>query len=609
MRTRNTIRTLSTLAVAAGLVIGTALSAQAYAPTPQTMYQLPSGAACLKGTGNCLVYPKVAQLPDGRLVASFENSQVPSSGTADGQTLPVYKSDDDGTSWQQLGAVKAPAYASSDPSVAKYTSNWTNPYLYVLPQDVGTLKKGTLLLASVVSGQDRYYTEHKAADPNWKPSNDGDRQDVAIALYASTDRGATWAFQNIVATGGWQGGSAGATGQNIAQANTTKQVDPVWEPYLMVYGNRLIAYYSDENDYTASSASSGVGTIDPVNASATDSQGQVIAHRTWDGTSAGWTAPIVDVTGTTTDMGGGKTEIGGGRPGMANVVPTSDGKWMMTYEYFGGGDGVRVKVANDPLSFWSAGGQAGSGITSLPVTSGSNTLAQGGSPVLVRFPDGRIAYNAAGSGAVWINQSGNSTGQWTQFRTTVPAGYSRNLTYDSVTGRIVILQAVWGSSTAGGSISYADIDFGRSAGTYYRITNRATGQVIGTGGNVTDADIGAGNQPDVRLEAAGSASNGDTEAWHVTAKANGSVSLLNKAGGRSAAVWNGNATQGQKIGSWVDDTTTGPFRMVTKSNGSVYFQSTQNPSLYLTGSTAGGALPLQPSDNGAGAQDWTLTAQ
>lgn len=610
MRARSTTpRVLGTIAVTAALITGTALSAQAYAPTPGTIYQLPSNANCLKGTGNCVVYPKAAQLPSGRLVASFEDSQVPASGSAVGQTLPISKSDDHGTSWQSLGRVQAPASASSDPSVAKYTSNWTNPYLYALPQDVGNLTKGTLLLASVVSGEDEYYTDRKAADPKWVPTNDGDRRDVAIALYSSTDGGASWTFRNIIATGGWQGGSAGAIGQNTAAANSTRQVDPVWEPYLMVYGNQLIAYYSDENDYTGVNATTGVPTLDPANQTATDSHGQILAHRTWDGTGNAWSAPVVDVTGLTDTLSGGKTQIGGGRPGMANVVPTSDGKWMLTYEYFGGGDDVHYKIASSPLTFRSSGGAAGGNITSLLVTSGSSALTTGGSPVVVRTGDGRLVYNAAGSGDVWVNASGSSTGAWTKAHTTLGSGYSRNLTYDAVTGRVVILRAAWSGAGAGGSITHGEVDLGNSAGTYYRITNKATGQVIGTGGNGTDADIGNGNTPDVRLEAAGSAQNAATQLWHVQQKSDGSVVLLNKAGGRSASVWTGKATPGQRIGSWVDDTASGPFRMVTKSNGLVYFQSVQDPSLYLTGSASGAGLTLQASDDGAGSQDWTLTAQ
>ncbi|SEI14813.1 MULTISPECIES: RICIN domain-containing protein [unclassified Leifsonia] len=604
MKRETTRRSIASAIVALAIVAATAVSAQGYSPTPGTIYQLPSNQACLKGRGNCAIYPKAAQLTSGRLVASFEQSTVPASGSAVGQTLPVYKSDDDGTTWQLLSQVQAPAYLSSDPSVAKYTSAWTNPYLYVLPQQVGALAAGTLVLAAVVSGDDEYYLEQKAANPNWTPTNDGDRKDLAIALYSSTDSGASWTFRNIVTGGSWQGGSAGAIGVNVSAANTYKQVDPVWEPYLMVYNGQLVAYYSDENDFTGYNTTTGVPTLDPNNATATDSDGQILAHRTWDGTSASWSGPVVDVTGTTVTLAGGKTEIGGGRPGMANVVQTSDGKWMLTYEYWGGGDNVRYKVASDPLHFFSVGGAAGTGITTLPVTTGTGALATGGSPVLVRLPDGRILFNAAGSGNVWMNASGSSTASWTAYQTTMPGAYSRNLTYDASTGRVVIL-ANQGTST----IINADIDFGHSTGTYYQIVNKLTGQVIGTTNNTTDANIGNADFPDVRLEAAGSAANPDTELWHVTTKPDGNVTLLNKSGGRAAEIWTGNATQGQQIGQWVDNTASGLFTMVTKSNGYVYFQSVQNRSLYLTGSTAGATLSLQPSDNGAGSQDWQLVAK
>ena len=590
-------------AVAVALIGATSLPAQAYNPTSGTMYQLPASQACLKGRGNCAIYPKAAQLPDGRLVASFEQSTVPSSGSAVGQTLPVYKSDDDGTTWQLLSQVAAPAALSSNAAYAPYTSAWTNPYLYVLPQAVGNLAAGTLLMSAVVSGQDDYYTEHKAANSSWTPSGDGDRQNMAIALYSSTNNGVSWNIVNIITTGGWQGGSAGNIGANVSTANTSKEVDPVWEPYLMVYNGQLVAYYSDENDYTAANATTGALTLDPNNGTATDSDGQIIAHRTWNGTSTSWSAPVVDVTGTTVTLAAGKTEIGGGRPGMANVVQTSDGKWLLTYEYWGGGDNVRYKVSSSPLTFFSTGGTAGTGVTTLPVSTGSAALTTGGSPVLLRLPNGRIMFNAAGSGSVWIDGTGSSTGTWTQYQTTMPAAYSRSLTYDATTGRVEII-ANQGTST----IVYADVDFGNSTGTYYKIVNVLTGQVIGTTNNSTDANIGNGDVPDVRLETAGSASNAATQLWHITTKSDGNVVLLNKSGGRNASIWTGSATAGQKIGQWVDNTSTGLFKMFTKSNGNVYFQSVQSPTLYLTGASTGATLTLQVSDGGVGSQDWQLVA-
>jgi hypothetical protein len=212
--------------MAVALALALAPSASAYQPSPSSLY-VAENPTCNKRP--CVLYPKSAQLPSGQIVAAFENSQ----GDPVGQTMPLYKSDDHGTTWQKLTDLKAPAYMTSDPRYAKYTSNWTNPYLYVLPHDVGSLKAGTLLLASVVSGDDYYYKERKAADPDWQPTGDGDRKDVSIALYASTDDGATWSFENIIAAGGWQGGG----GSNRSAANTNRQQDPVWEPHLFARGS------------------------------------------------------------------------------------------------------------------------------------------------------------------------------------------------------------------------------------------------------------------------------------------------------------------------------------------------------------------------------------
>jgi hypothetical protein len=575
------------------------VSAQAYDPTGGIMYQLGS-QPCLKGRSNCAIYPKSAELPSGRLVASFEKSTVVTeTGSADKQTLPVYKSDDHGTTWQSLSEVKAPAYISSDSKYAKYTSNWTNPFLYTLPQDVGNLTQGTLLLASVVSGDDYYYKEHKAADSTWTPSNDGDRKDLAIALYSSTDEGATWNILNVVATGGWQGGSAGAVGQNIAAANTNNQVDPVWEPYLMVQKGKLVCYYSDENDYTGFNATTGVPTLDPANDTATDSHGQILAHKTWDGASAAWSDPVVDIAGLTQSMGGGKTEIGGGRPGMENIVRTTDGKWLLTFEYWGGGTNTRYVLGDDPLKFYT-GSATGTGVTSLPLDTGSHALATGGSPVLIRLPGGRLVYNAAGSGNVWVNETGRSDGAWKEYQTTSPGAYSRNLQYVAGTGRIAILNNQ-GTST----IAYGEVDLGHSDGAYYQLVNRKTDQVIGTGNKTNDANIGNADVPDVRLEAQGSAANADTQYWHVTSEPGGGVSLLNKSGGRAAAIWTGSATAGQKIGQWVDNSDTGSWNLVKTSDGFYKLQSVKNTSLYVTGASAGAQLTLQTALTD-GSQDWEL---
>ncbi|MGW1025425.1 RICIN domain-containing protein [Streptomyces sp. NPDC002577] len=572
--------------------IAAAASASAYQPSPANLYVAQNSAACNKSP--CVLYPKSAQLPSGRIVAAFEDSE----SAPVGQTMPLYKSDDDGTTWAKLADVKAPAYLSSDSAYAKYTSNWTNPYLYVLPQAVGNLSAGTLLLASIVSGDDYYYEEQKAANSSWTPTSDGDRKDVALALYASTDDGATWSFENIIAAGSWQGGSAGSIGRT-STANTNKQVDPVWEPHLLAHDGQLIAYYSDENDYTGYTTTTGAPTLDPDNDTATDSGGQVLMHRTWDGTSASWSSPVVDVPGSTVNMGNGKTEIGGGRPGMTTVAPTTDGKWMMTYEYWGGGTNVRYRIADDPLKFFSGTDAA---ITSLPVPSGGNTLSTGGSPVLLPMPDGRIVYNASGSGDVWVNESGLSTGTWKQYKTPVAAGYSRDLQYVDGTGRVLILQASWSGGSVG-PVKYGEVDLGHSDAAYYKLVNRLTGQVLSTAaGKTQDASL-TGDTPDVVL---GADSTAGTQRWHLTAKGS-DVTLLGKAGGRAVAIWTGSATAGQKLAQWVDDDATDKRWTLVSSSTSGYYnlRSVRNTSLYMTGATAGGAVTLAASATD-GSQDWQL---
>lgn len=578
---------IAVLAASAAL-IAVVTPAYASSPTPQTLYQLPSSASCTKSVNNCVLYPKAAALPSGRLVAAFEESTVTSSGSAKGQTIPIYKSDDSGTTWQYLTGVQAPAYASSNPAYSQYVSNWTNPYLYVLPQAVGNLASGTLLMASVVSGDDYYYLDQKALNPNYTPTHDGDRSNTAIALYASTNSGATWTFENIIATGTWSNGYS-----YPATEDTHHENDPVWEPYLMVYNNQLVAYYSDENDYTGYNTTTGAPTLDPNNNTTPDADTQILAHRTWNGlSSASWSSPVVDVSGTTISNSSGYSEIGGGRPGMANVVQTSDGMWMMTFEYWGGGNNVRYKISSNPLNFYSVGGVAGTGVSSLPVTSGSGALSQGGSPVLLRLPNGRILYNAAGSGSVWTNASGSSTGAWTQQGTGMPSAYSRSLTYIPASGRVEI---VGGTTT----IQYADVDFGNSTGAYYKLVNENSGKNLG----VLGADLLDG-QNAVQWTDNGSAD----QSWHVTNLGTGYDALLDKNSGRALGIWQASTASGANAVQWVQNASYDQqWQLVAV--GSYYELKNRNSGLALSvsgGSTSDGAQVVQQAYTGATSQLWSL---
>lgn len=606
LHSRRRWRAIGVIGVAAALLSGSVVSAQAYDAAPDTVYQLGS-EPCLKGRGNCIVYPKSAELPSGRLIMAFEKSTVAASGSADGQTVPVMKSDDDGNTWQALAEVQAPAYMSDDPAVAKYTSNWTNPYLYVLPENVGSLAAGTVLLATVVSGEDEYYVEHKAADPNWVPTNDGDRRDMAIALYASTDEGENWEFLNIIATGGWQGGSAGNIAAAISEKNTARQVDPLWEPHLLAHDGKLVAYYSDENEYSGYDPVTGVAHLWADNDTAPEEYTQILAHRTWDGTSPTWSDTIVDIAGGIRTKEDGKTYLGDGRPGMTTIAKTTDGKWFITYEYWGGGDNVRYKLSDDPLDFFSDGDLAGRPISELPVEAGSGPVSGGGSPVITTLPDGRIVYNVGGSGSIWMNASGSSTGEWVQYQTPFSGGgYSRTMQYVEATGRIVILNTVWGGPTESGAVVRAQVDLGHSTGAYYQLVNRKTGQVLGTGGHSNDANLGNGDVPDVRLE---NAASGDaTQLWHLATKPDGTKTLLNASGGRSAAIWTGSAIEGQRLGQWVDQGSTGLWNIVDAGEGRVKLQAAGNTALYVTGSSADAYITLQSAATD-GSQEWELVQQ
>ncbi|WP_158850199.1 RICIN domain-containing protein [Saccharothrix deserti] len=174
----------------------TVVPAQAYGPS---VLVSPSGS-CTRPY--CFTYAKSVQLPSGRLVATYEDNNQP----LENMTFPIWTSTDNGASWARTSSV-------ADTSPRRW-GNWTNPHLYVLPQQIGTMPAGTLLLAGISSPPDRSAT--------------------AVQLYRSNNEGQTWSWVSEVALGGGQWGSANPT--------------PIWEPYMLVANNRLIVYYSDERD-------------------------------------------------------------------------------------------------------------------------------------------------------------------------------------------------------------------------------------------------------------------------------------------------------------------------------------------------------------------------
>jgi hypothetical protein len=94
----------------------------------------------------------------------------------------------------------------------------------------------------------------------------------------------------------------------------------------------------------------------------------------------------------------------------------------------------------------------------------------------------------------------------------------------------------------------------------------------------------------------------------VVAAPKGGTTLLNKSGGPMAGIWTGNATVGQRIGQWVDNSPTGVWNFVKTADGYYRFQSAKNTNVYLAGASQGAALTLQNAI-GDGSQERQLVQQ
>jgi hypothetical protein len=133
------------------------------------------------------------------ILATWENySQEP-------PYFPIYRSADGGETWSHLTNVRD--------SVNGWGLRY-QPFLYELPQAIGSFPAGTILLAG-----------------NSIPS---DLSKTKIDVYASTNQGQSFQFVSTVASGG------------VAQPNNGET--PVWEPFFLVWQNQIVIYYSDQRD-------------------------------------------------------------------------------------------------------------------------------------------------------------------------------------------------------------------------------------------------------------------------------------------------------------------------------------------------------------------------
>ncbi|CAG8101816.1 unnamed protein product [Penicillium olsonii] len=147
------------------------------------------------------LYPRNEQLPNGDILATWENySPEPPQ-----VYFPIYRSKDHGKTWKEISKVHDTANGYG----LRY-----QPFLYYLPERVGSFKKGTLLLAG--------------------SSIPTDLSSTNIDLYASTNDGKSWKFVSHIAAGG--------------RAEPINGLTPVWEPFLLAHKGKLICYYSDQRD-------------------------------------------------------------------------------------------------------------------------------------------------------------------------------------------------------------------------------------------------------------------------------------------------------------------------------------------------------------------------
>lgn len=255
------------------------------------------GSGWLNGKNYAALSPRVIQLEhqanpkdNGKLLMTFEQVITNNQAKTGSPSFPIYESDDSGKSWKKVSSVLPTNHQGNSPRWGFMNC----PQLYELPEKIGDMPKGTVVLAGNATPND--FNDPKAA--------------TDLEMMRSDDAGQNWTFESSIATAG-----------------PSKLLgDPVWEPYLMVYNHQLVCYYSDERD------SSGLKP-----------KAQALVHQTTtDGKT--WSPIKFDVD---------PNKISDSRPGMATLAQLSNGKWVLTYEQEGGKNSG-AKISDDPTNFNSA---------------------------------------------------------------------------------------------------------------------------------------------------------------------------------------------------------------------------------------------------------------
>jgi hypothetical protein len=167
---------------------------------------------------------------------------------------------------------------------------------------------------------------------------------------------------------------------------------PVWEPFLMVYNNQLICYYSDQRD---------------------PKHGQKLVHQISTDFKS-WGSIIDDEANPTYSA----------RPGMPVISKMSNGQYFYTYENGGAPEGdfaVYFKISSNPLSFGSVTGKPLKTTDGyVPTSSPFNIYTSAGGS------SGTLVVSANSDSDLFINHN-YGQGAWTRLSSQGGNGYSRSL--------------------------------------------------------------------------------------------------------------------------------------------------------------------------------------
>jgi hypothetical protein len=510
---------LALAGAAATLVLPAAGRADAISRPAQTLYTPPSGSPA---PGS--LYPRGLRLQhngsaNGTLLATFEQY---TNGTP---VFPIYRSTDNGTSWTKVS------------EVADTQNGWGmrwEPELFELPTAMGGFPAGTVLAAG--------------------DSVPSDRAATKIDLYASTDRGLTWTFVTNIATGGEAISSNGHT--------------PVWEPYFLASGNKLIVYYSDQRD--------------------TD-HGQEIVHqvstdlRNW--------GPVVD------DV---SKPAYADRPGMPVVTRLPNGNYVMTHEYCNapeGGCSVYYKISADPEAFGSATDRV------LRATDGT---IPSGAPFVTWLPTGGPNGTLAVSGDtvedLFLNTQNGDPNAWTRIRANVPRGYSRGLLPLSDGHSLMVFTGGRAGVSTLNPVQYSVIDLGGgiSDGATYTVSN------AGSGLKLTIANGSTGNGTFATQQGT---TNATDQQWRFEQQPSGYFKISNVASSKVLGVQNQSTADGAKALQWDDNGTLDHEWAVAPHPAGGYTITNRVTGKYLeipNASTTAGTTAVQWSDTGCACQRWDL---